>query len=58
MIADVASLLVASLMYDSYADRSFDARSKPEGEGTVTTDYNQLLSDMKANCDYKLGATM
>ena len=56
--ADVASLLVASLMYDSYADRSFDARSKPEGEGTVTTDYNQLLSDMKANCDYKLGATM
>ena len=56
--ADVASVLVASLQYDSYKNRSFDVRSKPVGEGTITTDYDQLLLDMKANCDYKLGVTM
>lgn len=53
--ADVAQLLIASLEYDSYKNRSFDARSKPEGEGTVTTDFGKLLSDMKENCDYSLG---
>lgn len=53
--ADVAELLIASLQYDSYKNRSFDARSKPEGEGTVTTDFDKLLVDMKANCDYSLG---
>ena len=53
--ADVAELLLASLEYDSYKNRSFDARTKPEGEGTVTTDLGKLLTDMKENCDYSLG---
>mmetsp|Transcript_45589 Transcript_45589/g.49239 ORF Transcript_45589/g.49239 Transcript_45589/m.49239 type:complete len:351 (-) Transcript_45589:117-1169(-) len=55
--ADVAELLVASLEHDSYQNRSFDARSKPEDEkdSTITTDYNKLLVDLSGNCDYTLG---
>lgn len=53
--ADVAELLIASLEHDSYKNRSFDARTKPEGEGTVTSDFGKLLVDMKDNCDYSLG---
>ena len=53
--ADVASVLVASLEYPAYQNRSFDVRSKPEGEGTVTVDFEQLLTDMTDNCDYTLG---
>jgi uncharacterized protein YbjT (DUF2867 family) len=52
---DVAELLIASLEHDSYKNRSFDARSKPEAEGTVTTDFDKLLTDLKENCDYTLG---
>ena len=53
--ADVAELLVSALQYESYKNRSFDARSKPEGEGTVTTDFDTLLKGMSRNCDYGLG---
>ena len=53
--ADVAELLIASLEHDSYKNRSFDARTKPAGEGTVSTDFDKLLVDMKENCDYSLG---
>lgn len=53
--ADVAALLVAALEYKSYKNRSFDARSFPEGQGVVTTDLEKLLVDMKENCDYSLG---
>jgi uncharacterized protein YbjT (DUF2867 family) len=52
---DVAEILISSLEHDSYKNRSFDARSKPEGEGTVTTDFGKLLNDLKGNCDYTLG---
>jgi len=53
--ADVAELLISSLEHESYKNRSFDARSKPEGEGTVTANFDKLLTDMKENCDYTLG---
>lgn len=53
--ADVARLLIASLIHESYKNRSFDARTKVEGDGTVTTDLNALLVDMQRNCDYSLG---
>lgn len=53
--ADVAELLVASLEHESYKNRSFDARSKPEGDGTVTSDFGGLLTDLEGNCDYNLG---
>ena len=53
--ADVAELLIASLEYDSYKNRSFDARSKPVGEGKVTTDFDALLKNLKSDCDYSLG---
>jgi uncharacterized protein YbjT (DUF2867 family) len=52
---DVAEVLVSSLEHDSYKNRSFDVRSKPEGEGTVTTDFGNLLNDLEGNCDYTLG---
>lgn len=53
---DVASVLVNSLIYRSYADRSFDIRSKPLGEGKVTTDFDALIGQLDGgNCDYSLG---
>lgn len=45
--ADVAQILISSLMYDSYKNRSFDVRSKPEGEGNMTTDFDELLNNLK-----------
>jgi len=53
--ADVAEVLIQSLLYDSYKNRSFDLRSKPEGEGTPTKDFDKLLKELKGNCDYSLG---
>lgn len=53
--ADVAELLVRSLEFDSFKNRSFDARTKPEGEGEVTADFDKLLIDMSRNCNYELG---
>jgi uncharacterized protein YbjT (DUF2867 family) len=53
--ADVAELLVASIEHDIFKNRSFDVRSKPEGDGTVTTDFGKLLSDLKGNSDYSIG---
>jgi uncharacterized protein YbjT (DUF2867 family) len=52
---DVAEVLISSLEHDSYKNRSFDARTKPVGEGTVTTDFGKLLNDLKRDCDYTLG---
>ncbi len=53
--ADVAELLVRSLELDSFKNRSFDARSKPEGEGEIAVDFDKLLKDMSRNCNYELG---
>lgn len=36
------------------APRSFDVITRPPGEGTPTTDFAQLLTDMSSNCDYSL----
>ena len=53
---DVAAVLVASLEHEAFARRSFDVRSKPEGEGAPTTDFSGLLDRLNgANCDYSLG---
>ena len=53
---DVARVLVASLEQASFAKRSFDVRSKPEGEGSPTADFSSLLDRIgDANCDYSLG---
>ena len=39
-----------------YRGRSFDIRSRAEGEGEVTTDFAKLLAELGgANCDYELG---
>eukprot|EP00591_Stephanopyxis_turris_P012512 CAMPEP_0195519950 /NCGR_PEP_ID=MMETSP0794_2-20130614/15825_1 /TAXON_ID=515487 /ORGANISM="Stephanopyxis turris, Strain CCMP 815" /LENGTH=297 /DNA_ID=CAMNT_0040649201 /DNA_START=49 /DNA_END=942 /DNA_ORIENTATION=- len=55
---DVAEVLVQSLLCKGYRNRSFDLRSKPEGEGEVTTDFEALISRLDgANCDYSLGVT-
>merc|ERR1719453_2927197 len=53
---DVAEVLVQAVMLPAYRGRSFDIRSKLEGEGTVTTDFAALLEQLKGrNCDYALG---
>merc|ERR1719453_1593762 len=53
---DVAEVLVQSLLIDAYRGRSFDIRSKLEGEGEVTTDFAALLEKLEGrNCDYALG---
>ena len=53
---DVAAVLVASLEHDDFVRRSFDVRSKPEGEGDPTKDFAHLLGRLGgANCDYSLG---
>jgi uncharacterized protein YbjT (DUF2867 family) len=53
--ADVAELLISSLEHESYKNRSFDARSKPEKDGAVTKDFDKLLQDLQGSCDYSLG---
>jgi len=53
---DVAEVLVQALLLPAYRGRSFDIRSKLEGEGEVTTDFGALLELLDgANCDYSLG---
>ena len=53
---DVAEVLVQALLIPKYKGRSFDIRSKLEGEGEVTTDFDALLEQLGgANADYSLG---
>ena len=53
---DVAEVLVQAVLLPSYRGRSFDIRSKNEGEGEVTTDFEALLAKLEGkNCDYSLG---
>merc|ERR1719453_516084 len=53
---DVAEVLVQALLLPAYRGRSFDVRSKLEGEGEVTTDFAALLEKLEGrNCDYALG---
>ena len=53
---DVAEVLVQALLLPAYRGRSFDIRSKLEGEGTVTSDFAALIEKLgDANCDYTLG---
>ena len=53
---DVAEVLVQALLVPAYRNRSFDIRSKLEGEGEVTTDFEALIASLgDKNCDYTLG---
>lgn len=54
---DVAEVMVQALLNPAaYQLCSFDLRSKPVGEGVVTTDFAQLLAALDGrNCDYSLG---
>ena len=53
---DVAEVLVQALLIPAFRGRSFDIRSKLEGEGAVTTDFKALLDSLGGrNCDYSLG---
>lgn len=54
---DVAEVMVQALLIKAYRGRSFDIRSKLEGEGQVTTDFAALLAKLEGrNCDYSLGS--
>lgn len=53
---DVAEVLVQALLCPAYRNRSFDLRSKLEGEGTITKDFAALVASLDGrNCDYTLG---
>lgn len=36
------------------APRAFDVITRKPGEGPATTDFQQLLAGMTANCDYSI----
>lgn len=56
---DVAQVMLEALRHDKYKNRSFDIRTKPVGEGTITTDFQKLIESLKdRNCDYTLGEIM
>lgn len=57
---DVAHVMLEALRHPSkYGGRSFDLRAKPVGDGTPTTDFENLLDRLEnKNCDYSLGETM
>ena len=49
---DVAEVLVQAALLPAYRGRSFDIRSKLEGDGEVTTDFSALLAKLDgANCE-------
>lgn len=46
--ADIAEVCVQALVIDEAKNKAFDLASKPEGEGTPTTDFKQLFSGIKS----------
>ena len=53
---DVAETMVQSLRHEAFRNRSFDLRSKLEGDGDPTSDFSRLLAPLGGrNCDYALG---
>ena len=55
---DVASVMLNAFRYPkAYANRSFDLRAKPPGDGAPTIDFEALIESLGGgkNCDYSLG---
>lgn len=54
---DVAEVMLNAFRYPkAYANRSFDLRAKPPGDGDPTTDFEGLIESLGGkNCDYSLG---
>ena len=53
---DVAETMVQALRHEAFRNRSFDLRSKLEGDGEATSDFSRLLAPLGGrNCDYALG---
>ena len=53
---DVAETMVQALRHEAFRNRSFDLRSKLEGDGDPTSDFARLLAPLGGrNCDYALG---
>ncbi|XP_020087543.1 uncharacterized protein At5g02240-like [Ananas comosus] len=46
--ADVAEVCIQALQFDEAKFKAFDLASKPEGEGTPTTDFKALFSQVTA----------
>ncbi|KAF3330537.1 NAD(P)H-binding [Carex littledalei] len=44
--ADVAEVCIQALQYEEAKEKAFDLASKPEGEGTPTTDFRSLFSQV------------
>jgi uncharacterized protein YbjT (DUF2867 family) len=53
---DVAETMVQALRHPAFRNRSFDLRSKLEGDGDPTSDFARLLAPLGGrDCDYALG---
>ena len=53
---DVAETMVQALRHEAFRNRSFDLRSKLEGDGDPTSDFSRLLAPLGGrDCDYSLG---
>jgi len=53
---DVAEVMVQSLSYKEFNNRSFDLVSKPDSGDAVQVDFESLLAPLEGgNCDYSLG---
>ncbi|KAJ7299033.1 hypothetical protein O6H91_Y317600 [Diphasiastrum complanatum] len=46
--ADVAEVTIQALLLEEAKDKAFDLASKPEGEGSPTTDFKSLFSQVTA----------
>jgi len=46
--ADVAELCVQALLLEESFNKAFDVASKPEGQGTPTTDFKSLFANVTA----------
>ncbi|PNH10243.1 hypothetical protein TSOC_003058 [Tetrabaena socialis] len=53
---DVAELAVRCLTLKAAENRSIDVIARPAGEGAPTTDFEELLTSMPANCDYSINS--
>ena len=48
---DVAETMVQALRHEAFRNRSFDLRSKLEGDGDPTSDFARLLAPLGGRCE-------
>eukprot|EP00878_Enallax_costatus_P037485 GHUV01042346.1.p1 GENE.GHUV01042346.1~~GHUV01042346.1.p1 ORF type:complete len:137 (+),score=46.59 GHUV01042346.1:319-729(+) len=56
--ADVASLAVGCIGLPEAMNKSFDVICAPAGEGSPSSDWSAVLSQLQGSCDYSLNSQM